>query len=94
MTTEIVNRGGSWYSSADYCRSANRGWDLPSFRYDILGFRVIREKKKKVEYRVLRGGSWYSTAGYCRSASRYWYSPPSRYSNDGFRVIKESKDDN
>ena len=35
-----VNRGGSWYSVAVRCRSANRDWDDPSLRSIDLGFRV------------------------------------------------------
>ena len=93
MTTKIVIRGGSWGSTAALqCRSADRSWDSPSFRYDYLGFRVLKEKK--IEYRVNRGGSWVSTAVYCRSAFRVRDSPSDRSLNLGFRVLKESKDDN
>jgi len=92
MTTEIVIRGGGWVSTADYCRSANRYWNSPSYRFSYLGFRVVKEKK--VEYRVNRGGSWVSTAVYCRSAFRVRDSPSDRSLNLGFRVLKESKDDN
>ena len=35
-----VRRGGGWYDEAASCRSAHRGWCLPSFRLDYLGFRV------------------------------------------------------
>ena len=35
-----VNRGGSWYGTAGFCRSAHRYWYKPSFRYDSFGFRV------------------------------------------------------
>jgi formylglycine-generating enzyme required for sulfatase activity len=35
-----VYRGGCWLSSALYCRSASRLWNLPSYRDDILGFRL------------------------------------------------------
>ena len=95
MTTEIVIRGGGWFSSAVICRSADRSWDSPSYRDDNLGFRVLREKKKKkVEYRVIRGGSWYYTAEDCRSADRGGINPSNRFSHYGFRVLKESKDDN
>jgi len=34
-----VLRGGGWYSSVGYCRSAFRNWDPPSFRYVNYGFR-------------------------------------------------------
>lgn len=37
-----VNRGGSWFSSAQYLRSADRGGDSPSLRGSGLGFRVAR----------------------------------------------------
>ena len=36
-----VNRGGSWSSSAKFCRSANRGSCTPDFRCDLIGFRVV-----------------------------------------------------
>ena len=35
-----VNRGGSWGSSARFCRSAIRGRSAPGSRYDLLGFRL------------------------------------------------------
>ena len=35
-------RGGSWYSVAQYVRSAYRGYDLPGYRYDHIGFRPVR----------------------------------------------------
>ena len=35
-----VNRGGSWYDSATYCRVANRSYDSPSNRSYFLGFRL------------------------------------------------------
>jgi len=38
------NRGGSWYGSADYSRSAYRGVNAPDFRYDDVGFRLLRTK--------------------------------------------------
>ncbi|MFH2068604.1 MAG: formylglycine-generating enzyme family protein [Candidatus Omnitrophota bacterium] len=34
-----VLRGGGWYSSAGYCRSAFRNWDPPSFKAINYGFR-------------------------------------------------------
>ena len=36
-----VYRGGSWGSSAPFCRSANRDWVTPGFRDDSLGFRPV-----------------------------------------------------
>lgn len=37
-----VYRGGSWISSAQYCRSAIRNYyNYPSFYYNSLGFRVV-----------------------------------------------------
>ena len=38
-----VDRGGSWYDDARFCRSANRHFGLPSLRYGLLGFRLLRE---------------------------------------------------
>ena len=37
-----VDRGGSWFGSAGYCRSADRDGDWPGYKYDNLGFRVSR----------------------------------------------------
>ena len=34
-------RGGSWYLGPMGCRSANRYWRNPGFRYDGIGFRVV-----------------------------------------------------
>jgi formylglycine-generating enzyme required for sulfatase activity len=36
-----VNRGGSWYSSAQFCRSAHRRNIRPSDSYISIGFRVV-----------------------------------------------------
>ncbi|MGH8583710.1 MAG: SUMF1/EgtB/PvdO family nonheme iron enzyme [Gammaproteobacteria bacterium] len=35
-----VLRGGSWDSNPEYCRCAYRRWNLPDFRYVVVGFRV------------------------------------------------------
>lgn len=35
-----VNRGGSWSSTAAYCRVANRSYDTPGRRYNSLGLRL------------------------------------------------------
>ena len=35
-----VHRGGSWSRSARNCRSAFRGWNVPSYRSIYLGFRL------------------------------------------------------
>gem|GEM_PF-2290101 len=35
-----VLRGGSWSNSASSCRSANRYWSTPDYRYYYLGFRL------------------------------------------------------
>jgi formylglycine-generating enzyme required for sulfatase activity len=36
-----VLRGGSWYHYLDYARADYRGSNLPDFRYDDYGFRVL-----------------------------------------------------
>ena len=36
-----VNRGGSWYDDAEYCRSAYRNYSVPVHRYYFLGFRIV-----------------------------------------------------
>ncbi len=38
--TDRVLRGGSWFDSAGYCRSAYRYWYWAGFRYRCFGFRV------------------------------------------------------
>ncbi|MBP5510082.1 MAG: formylglycine-generating enzyme family protein [Kiritimatiellae bacterium] len=35
-----VLRGGSWLDRASYCRSANRDWNNPGYRYGNFGFRL------------------------------------------------------
>jgi formylglycine-generating enzyme required for sulfatase activity len=35
-----VMRGASWDHAASYCRAAFRGWNVPSWRYYNLGFRL------------------------------------------------------
>ena len=42
MGSSRVNRGGSWFSSARYCRAAGRHYDAPGGRDDGLGFRLVR----------------------------------------------------
>jgi formylglycine-generating enzyme required for sulfatase activity len=36
-----VQRGGSWYGSANIVRSANRDWGDPLYRYVLSGFRCV-----------------------------------------------------
>ena len=38
-----VYRGGSWYSAANYCRSALRSWLGPQYRFSGIGFRVVAQ---------------------------------------------------
>ena len=42
-----VIRGGSWFSPAEYCRSAELSRFAPSARYFSLGFRVARSFESK-----------------------------------------------
>jgi len=37
-----VFRGGSWCDSSEYCRSASRRRESPSFQFCTLGFRLVR----------------------------------------------------
>jgi len=37
--------GGSWGFNPSYCRSAYRGWDVPTARYVFVGFRVVRSAR-------------------------------------------------
>jgi formylglycine-generating enzyme required for sulfatase activity len=36
-----VSRGGSWFLTAWYCRSASRNWSTPDYRVGRLGFRLV-----------------------------------------------------
>jgi formylglycine-generating enzyme required for sulfatase activity len=36
-----VNRGGSWYSGPQFCRSSYRYYSSRDYRSDILGFRLV-----------------------------------------------------
>jgi len=38
-----VIRGGGWDSSAGHCRSAEREFDTPGYRYGDLGFRLVKD---------------------------------------------------
>jgi formylglycine-generating enzyme len=40
----IVRRGGSWYGSEKYCRSANRNFSDPAHTYNFIGFRVVSKR--------------------------------------------------
>ena len=42
--SDRVNRGGSWRSSAEYCRVSRRNSGTPSYRDFDLGFRVVLAK--------------------------------------------------
>jgi len=39
--SDRVIRGGCWFSFARYCRSANRHWYSPGYRYRRYGFRLV-----------------------------------------------------
>jgi formylglycine-generating enzyme required for sulfatase activity len=34
-------RGGSWDNNPEYCRSADRNWNAPAYRYYLIGFRLV-----------------------------------------------------
>ena len=40
--TRRVIRGGGWNAPAGYCRSADRYWNTPDNRNNVLGFRLVR----------------------------------------------------
>ena len=42
-----VNRGGCWYYHAERCRSADRSYDIPGFRYYRRGFRIVLAESDK-----------------------------------------------
>ena len=85
MKREQVNprviRGGSWFSSSRYLRSANR-----CVRSVDVGFRLVHETQ--IGRRVIRGGSWVSTPRVLRSALRFVNVPGVRIDVVGFRLVK------
>jgi len=40
-----VMRGGSWNLGASYCRAESRNYEIPSYRFQNLGFRLLLEIK-------------------------------------------------
>ena len=42
-----VTRGGSWAASVEMLRSAARSGDAPTARYDMVGFRIVRELPRR-----------------------------------------------
>ena len=36
-----VLRGGAWSDDASHCRAAYRSWNEPSYRYSLIGFRLV-----------------------------------------------------
>ena len=36
-----VVRGGSWYLDHLLARASYRGWSLPLYRFDVIGFRLV-----------------------------------------------------
>ncbi len=45
--SDRVYRGGGWRGRPAYCRSANRYWFAPEFRYCSLGFRLARSQSSQ-----------------------------------------------
>jgi formylglycine-generating enzyme required for sulfatase activity len=43
-STRRIGRGGSWNTRAEGCRSSNRGSNHPFRRFDVLGFRLVRDQ--------------------------------------------------
>ncbi len=37
-----ILRGGAWFNSSEFCRSASRYNDIPDSRYNLIGFRIAR----------------------------------------------------
>ena len=44
-TGSYVLRGGSWACYAQYCRVANRDYDISTYRDSCYGFRIVRNSK-------------------------------------------------
>ena len=42
-----VNRGGSWRGSPGWVRSANRNWNTPNARINVLGFRLAQDFRSR-----------------------------------------------
>lgn len=42
-----INRGGHWQAPALLCRAALRGYDAPTERNQLIGFRLVRVKRER-----------------------------------------------
>jgi formylglycine-generating enzyme required for sulfatase activity len=85
--SDRVLRGGGWRGDASSARVAARFHNDPSYRSDVLGFRLVEEPKEV--HRVLRGSGWNSTPAFARVASRTGFTPSIRYNALGFRLVEE-----
>ena len=53
-----VRRGGSWYDGSDCCRSAYRSYSSRDFRFNSLGFRIVRVAPRNTKLFSLRSYSF------------------------------------
>ncbi len=44
MGVSRIYRGGSWDNSRIYARVASRSYEAPSYRFNVLGFRLVRQQ--------------------------------------------------
>ncbi len=42
--SDRVLRGGSWINDSKCCRSADRNWNVPTYRYPDVGFRIALDR--------------------------------------------------
>ena len=45
--SDRVFRGGSWFNDAEFCRSADRFYNVPGNRNNNLGFRIVLAESDK-----------------------------------------------
>jgi hypothetical protein len=86
-----VNRGGSWGASSSYHRIhriANRSVDPADYDFDLIGVRLVEErknKKAKDPRRIFRGSAYWNPYG-VRSKSHKDSHPNT---STGFRLVEE-----
>lgn len=91
-----VNRGGSWFNSAELCQAAYRDNYVPANCNYNLGLRlvipgdvvkaIVNPESGEGWQRVNRGGCWNRSTVNCRTASRASYDPTYNLDFLGFRL--------
>lgn len=82
----FVLRGGSWINNQNYTHSSVRDKDDPYYRYDSIGFLIIKYNNNNNNTKILRGGCWKRK---CNMLDRNAENKNERFNFMGFRVLKQ-----